>query len=381
MRSLAEQCPGLLRLTVRSQTLGDTALAALLSGTRMRLASLGVVGAPRLTADGLARALESLPPLTEVDVSGCRSLTDVGLQAMARHSGHTLQRLHAAACPALTRSGVHRALASLSVLRVLDLGMSLAQPHSAPSPATPRDSPPHPVAQGLSPDTSHDGATEPRATTRRLEFSRGPGAEEQVLQVSSPTLEVLSLHGCSRLEGLAVACPRLVHLRLTGCSRLKGHQGERQGRRCGRSMRGVTSSQRLMAVHLWSLSCSQRTWWCRRAASWIWRGRRTACAAWSWQPCARRRWTPLSIRCVAVGVLSSLPAGPLLGSQPDLWRWTGWLSKSCHEYQRANFLSLWGKHCGSVDPLRRRGMRVAPRPGRAPSALTDCPGASDGFTP
>ena len=58
MRSLAEQCPGLLRLTVRSQTLGDTALAALLSGTRMRLASLGVVGAPRLTAHGLLHAWE-----------------------------------------------------------------------------------------------------------------------------------------------------------------------------------------------------------------------------------------------------------------------------------------------------------------------------------
>lgn len=254
MRLVAEQCTALTSLSVHSPCLTDQALEALLSNQPSGLKALAITGAWELTSDGFSRALGAMVPgqplLKELDISGCRGLTDSTLAAVARTFGRTLERLHAAGCPALTRSGVQRLLASTPMLRVLDLGYSLVNAPTEP----PREAwqggagsgspgcsgmtgdlfspPPSSGFLGESPMSIGTVRREPRAATRRLDFSKGFDGGSQVLTVSATRLEVLSVAGCERLEGLSLACPRLRRLDVSMCAGLQRARGER-----GRALR------------------------------------------------------------------------------------------------------------------------------------------------
>lgn len=165
-------CGALSVLHVSAPFLTDGGIRAMLSSDASGLRQLSFTHCPLVTDQGVEIIALRCNELMTLDVSGCTLVGDASVRAVADAFSETLVGLHVAACPRVTSSALTYALQTLHELRILDAGhcMQLEMPK-----------------------------------TLTVEHSR---------------LEVLSLWGCSSLREMAISCPSLQGISLHGCSGL-----------------------------------------------------------------------------------------------------------------------------------------------------------------
>lgn len=85
------------------------------------LSTISIIGACRLTDDGLARLALSAPTLESLNLSQCSLLTFKGIETLATTSGSILKELHLDDCQCIDPMLILPALKKLEHLEVLSL--------------------------------------------------------------------------------------------------------------------------------------------------------------------------------------------------------------------------------------------------------------------
>ena len=223
LREVAEARAPLRHVHVSSPHLTDRAVEALVSCDPSGWQSLCLNHSAQVTTDGVRQVAARCRGLELLDLSGCTTVTDEALGPLADGLGKSLLRLHLACCPLLSRTAIRKLVGGLPLLRVLDLGFSLVDRPRGSTAAEKNTAMDRMLGTGnmlVSPTLER---SQPSRRCRSLLEELDPSAvgASQTLELRSPSLECLSLWGCSRIRALRLECPRLEQLDLTNCRQLE----------------------------------------------------------------------------------------------------------------------------------------------------------------
>ncbi|GBG62130.1 hypothetical protein CBR_g29330 [Chara braunii] len=235
----------LVSLRISSSALTDPLLKELFSAQWNCLQTLSFTFAPSITDASVKHIAKQCRHLTSIDLSGCRSLTDMALFHLSSGAVPTLQRVQVAGCPQISTVAIEKLVACLPELQLLDCSGSLvirsrvseAQESQDTESTTQRR-----MLQGPTSPGSHAGKEDSigSAETRESAVEKensienwlrsangsseggvgGQHTESGVLRLQHPKVVHVSLWGCTAIQGIEVDCPQLEDLNMNSCCNL-----------------------------------------------------------------------------------------------------------------------------------------------------------------
>ncbi|XP_010527338.1 PREDICTED: F-box/LRR-repeat protein 17-like [Tarenaya hassleriana] len=185
---LGRTCSRLQNIHIASLKLSHAVVLALTAANLRGLRMLSLVLGVEITDASVAAISSTYTNLELLDLSGS-SITDNGIRMICNVFSDALSKLFLARCPNITSSGIQFATAQLTLLELMDCGMTICDPSSENS-------------------------------TPEKMFSNKQHLIYQKMFIKHNRLKKLSLWGCSSLDALFLNCPELKDLNLNLCSNL-----------------------------------------------------------------------------------------------------------------------------------------------------------------